>query len=151
MLMPVHVALHLRHHSVHALCNQPHACCWCSPPCASYSTGCLLGLPPVPASADTYPEHLSNKGYNAISITSASNCWVRDVSSRRHAAPAELALWRLWHYMHYTVVAHACPATTLPPHLRAATTCPLTFTPCPALVLHLYCRLRLSTLTWASQ
>lgn len=47
--------------------------------CASPNT-------PVPPSltcaAALYPEHLKTGGYNAIAITSVTNCWVRNVSAR---------------------------------------------------------------------
>lgn len=42
--------------------------------------------PCCPAPPDTYPEHLKSKGYNAIGLTSISNCWVRGVSPPWHGS-----------------------------------------------------------------
>lgn len=38
-------------------------------------------LPPTPRPrSDIYPSHLNTYGYNAIVLSSVSNCWVRGVS-----------------------------------------------------------------------
>lgn len=56
---------------------------WAWGPCCS-CTHTALPHPPAPShparpAADTYPEHLKTKGYNAIALMSVTNCWVTNV------------------------------------------------------------------------